>query len=316
MKQTKILITIMALLSSTGAFAGSFFSPDVLPALNSVQEAYASGDYSTMVKGVHDILVNYPNDTLLKENVMKLWAGAKQSNSALPSDWMLPKEMKKMQIYVRHGRSDETNNYSIKVGGTNVSTALMKQMRVVRYSDQTVIIDKNAKIGNIDDTQHQGLGFLYESPRTHTAFETGLYLLSFELTTGTKVDNAWFIIDEDMNATAFPELLTPAVGESFQTGTPTFRWNDFHSPQYKPYESRSTWFAVSTSPQWDVVYSYYETSPTLDQITIGSAVPNSEGVSSLDHGNYTFTLSYTELSGFGEVSMGRMCVTTHSFEVK
>jgi len=318
MKQKNVYLVLFGLLTMHTAFAGSFFSKDADPQLNSTYDAYASGDYLSMVKGIHEVLLKNPNDALIKENVTKLWRQASIQNNSLPADWHLPEGVKQLKISVRHGQSDQ-ETYALKVGGRLKALNLLKQLKVIRYADHSVILDKEAGIGDYSEETSEGeFHYNFDSPRTHDAFQTGLYLLNIELTDGEVLNNAWFVITDDDNSTAFPELLVPSVGQKFETPNPTFRFANFKSPQYKSYETRSTWSAVSRASDWKEVWQYWELAPSIEEYTIGSVIPHVEegSVSKLESGKYYFTLSYNETSRFGDVSIGRMCVTTRAFEVK
>lgn len=320
----RALLSVAAIsgLASPLADATGFFGQDTgNPELTRVSEAYLAGDLGRMAVEIKNALAAQPNDPVVRENVLGLLRKAYETagQNGIPADWHLPDEITKMKITVRTAHKD-LPEYTLKVYGDVTALGVIRQLRVTRFPDQ-VVLDKLAKVGEFEDSVDsldKTLEYNYESPKSHQPVPTGLYLLHIELASG-KATEGWFIVDDDMNATATPDVAAPAVGETFATGNPTFRWTNFQSPQYKPYEMRALWMGVSTSEppayDWNKKWELYERNPTVQEATVG-VTAEGQGVSKLENGRYLVVIDYHERKRFGDVLIGRDCATSRQFTVK
>jgi hypothetical protein len=300
--------------------AGEFFSQEH-STLGKVHSAYLARDFRKMAVAMKDALMAQPDDPQVKENVLRLYKKAYevQGQNGVPADWQLPDEITKMRITVRRIQKD-LPEFSLKVSGNTIQAKIIKQLQVIHYPDQ-IVLDKRSAIGewkegpgkNSVDFEYQ-----FQGRKSRQQVATGLYLLKVELTNGKSVDG-WFLVDDDMNASTTPEVSSPAVGETFTTGNPKFIWVDFRSPEYKPYEHRSVWIGVSRAEppnyDWDKKWQLWVDSPTLQQTTVGPT-SGGTGVSKLENGRYVFVINYGERRRFGDVMIGRDCMTNRTFIVQ
>lgn len=315
----KLAIALSILSISSIALASNFLNQDTtVPALNKASAAYLAGDFKKMTVEIKNVFLAQPNDPLIKENAFELLNKAYQVSGerGIETDWHLPSEITNMKISVRRDQND-VPKYALTIYGNLTASGMIKQLRVTHFPDQ-VIMDKLAGIGDFSDEEDAKTpGFFYVGNNNHEPIPTGLYLLRVELINGKVVDG-WFLIDEDMNATANPDVTAPAMGQVFQTGNPTFRWLNFQTPQYKPYETRSVWIGVSkvtSSDHNDQKWILHQNSPILQEATIGSTV-DGIGVRKLDDGRYFFQIKYHERKRFGDVLIGRDAMTTRAFSVR
>ena len=95
-------------------------------------------------------------------------------------------------------------------------------------------------------------------------------------------------------------------------GTPTFRWNDFRSPEHQLWESRTTGLLVF-DPQWNVQWSAWFDDGAAREITVGDK--DGEGPSSLKPGRYEAVLNIQERRKFGRLSVGRSSAASVWFDV-
>lgn len=292
-------------------------STNTPPHVNEVHRAYLSKDFLTMTTEIKNALLASPNDPTVQQNVFDVYkqAASMQGEAGLPVDWHIPSEIKKMKIV---SRRYDGPAYALKVQGNLINNASIEQLRVVHYSDQSVLIDKQAGIGGWmqrQSTHTHDVEYWSESHQSSSPLATGLYLINVALKDGKTVDG-WFLIDDEMNPTKNPDVAIPSVGEEFQTGNPTFQWTDFRSPQYKSFEERSLWIGIydGGSTKNETIWTLFITSPSLQQATIGGNTGS--GVNVLDGGQYKFGLGYAELRHFGDILLGRECTTGRMFSVQ
>ena len=129
------------------AFAAPLIgSENAPPHVNEVHRAYMAKDFLTMTTEIKNALLASPNDPTVLQNVFDVYkqAASLQGAAGLQVDWHIPTEIKKMKIV---SRSYEGPTYALKVQGNLIDNASIVQLRVVHYSDQSVLIDKQAGIG-------------------------------------------------------------------------------------------------------------------------------------------------------------------------
>jgi hypothetical protein len=266
-------------------------------------------------------LMANPSDPIVRDNVLGLYSQAYTilKSHQLTPDWHLPGEIRDMNITVRRSFNNE-DKFSIVVRGTTRQPKVIKQFQISHYPDQ-VMIDKAMGLGEWEENQESGkYSFGIESKVSPQKLETGLYTLNIELENGAKTQG-WFLVDEDMTASTSPIVQSPARGETFNTGNPTFHWSNYVSPQYKPYERRWFWSGVSKveAPQynWEEKWKIYQENPTIHQATLGvNGNFDSPDDHKLEAGNYSVTFNYKEFKTFGDIEVGRASNTVRNFTVK
>ena len=323
MKNAARIMTVIAVALTVFeglASAGDFFGKDN-GALAQAQAAYLRGDLVKMTSEMKAALMAQPTDPVVRENVLALLKKTYESRcgQGVPADWRLPDEIGKMKISVRRKEKD-TSEYALKVFGNNARLHLIKQLRVTRYPDQ-VVLDKQAGIGEWSEEagkNGEDPEYTLQGRKSRQPVPAGLYLLRIELTNG-KATDGWFLIDDELNSSATPDVATPAIGETFQTGNPTFRWTDFRSPQYRACERRSVWLGVSRAEppnyDWDEKWSFWADAPSFEDISVGSS-SNGTSIGKLDAGRYIFVIDFHERRWFGDIQIGRDSVTTRPFSVR
>lgn len=289
--------------------------------LEKVHSAYLAKDFSRMVGEIKNTFETANPDPLVQSNLLALLRKAYdlQGTSGLPVDWQLPEEILRMRVGVRRGGS-EIPEYQLKIYGQIKEPGVIKQLKVRRFPNQ-VLADKMAGIGyweEIPEDDGKTIHFDLNSNNSRQPIPGGLYLLDLELNNGKTVAG-WFLLEDDSNATASPNVLVPAVGETFHTGTPTFRWDDFRSPQYRPTESRVVWMAINLAnppdDKYDPKWEFYSESPSLTNITVGLP-PNGPSGPGLANGRYKFTIKYMERRRFGDLLISREAATSRFFAIE
>jgi hypothetical protein len=126
---------------------------------------------------------------------------------------------------------------------------------------------------------------------------------------GTR-SSGWFVLN-DMAASASPVVRAPAVGETVDTPTPEIQWDDFRTPEYKPYEARVLALAVvplkGLDTSWKPVFDLYEPDPTRTHATVAPALAD---------GKYWVMVTYQEQRRFGDLKLRRCARTGRYFYVK
>ena len=103
------------------------------------------------------------------------------------------------------------------------------------------------------------------------------------------------------------------------TATPSFRWEHFQSPEYKPCERRRLVMHVTSLPQTDGLrpaVSLFKADPYLTSIAVGEDDPDLIGAKTLENGTYWFTLDYREEYKVGPLKMRRQMRTARDFSVR
>ncbi len=317
MKSTQ-LIPLLFLLPATAGALG--LAADPSSPLETAQKAYLERDYATMSTAMRKALESPRTGPVERENLFGLLAATYQARGyeGIPADWKLPPEITKMKIVVNRILRD-LPRYSFRVQGETAAIGTIRQLRVTRYPDQ-VVLDRKAGLGEWEERLNEDGDAEYElcGARTQAPVAAGLYLLRIELASGSAVDG-WFILDPEVNSTESPALSSPSYGQQFTTTRPMFSWADFRSPQYKPFERRTVWMAVTRADppayDWDVHWSFYADAPTLTDITVGAA-PGEHLAKPLTTGNYAFYLNYQERRRFGDLILVRASAALHPFSIR
>ncbi len=302
----KRITTIIAITIAAPAFAGGWFSDD---SLGRAHHAYLKGDFKTMTAEVRETLKG--NDPTASKNAIELVEKAYETSGGnLPCDWKLPPGVKAMRIALKHHHRPERDDFALKISGA-APHGLIKNLRLTRYPD-TVMLDKATSLGEWaeEDDLEDGPEYSLDGPRGNEPAAEGLYLVDIELASGS-VTHGWFILS-GMLSSETPSVAVPSVGQSFSTVNPTLRWQNFRSPEYRPFERRGLWLGVAQmdppSFQWKLAWSKWLADPELTEITVGPKA--------LDKGRYFFYVAYSEKRGFGDLRLGRESVTVTPFTVR
>lgn len=310
---TRNLLVIGLFLLGAHAYAAT--------ATNSISEAhkaYLERDFGEMTKQMKAALMEAPGDQVILENVLGLYSKAfdLMGDKGLPTDWYLPDEISHFRVSVRV-RENTRRHYSIGVGGHLQEAGLISQLQLIQYPDR-IILDKTAGIGNWEETNPKEPEFNFRAEGSRRPVESGLYLLKVELTNGKRVDG-WFIVDPNLNSSDAPVVHSPKDQQVFITDQPTFRWQDFRSPENRGYETRGLWIGVSRSepPQyeWQELWYLWQRPIVITEATIGKS-HDGVGVEALENGNYVFVVNFIERKKFGDIYLSRDSQTQKNFKVK
>lgn len=314
------LIKLKSLIA-VGAMASALASASPFTSLDKAHEAYLKGDVSLMARHLRDTLTQNPPESV-KRNALQLLesAYAKYPDRKIETDWQLPTEVRKLKFTQRRATHGDHSDYALKIAGNTAERNVIKQIQVVKYPNK-VVLDKQAQLGEWEETleenPQEGIYFELDGPSLEVPAAEGLYLVHLETNNGSKVDG-WFILS-DLASSKSPAVQVPAPNEIFTTGNPTFRYEDFVSPEYKETEWRSGWFAVikmeAPHYNWTPVWTVFTMDLPRTHLTIGKE-EDAVGVSSLVSGNYRFYAAYKEQRKFGPMQLGRQSVSSVPFKVR
>jgi hypothetical protein len=316
--KTKMLL-LGALALSQLATAGSWFADGTeTKPLNKAHAAFLKHDYRQLALQVKAVFMDEGSDEAAKRNSLELLERAyESSHGSIPVDWKLPSGISSLKVTLRRSQGPKAEAFALKIGGNAATKNSLKQVQLVRYPNQ-VVLDKGKQLGEWTEQEEPGDGIYFEldGPRTSEPAAEGLYLINLETTAG-QVTSGWFILS-NMLSSDTPVLRTPVPGQLFTTRTPTMRWDDFKSPEYKNYEWRGLWAAVvkdDGSADWSEIWHMDEHNPVTTEVSIGAS-PEGQGVSKLEDGKYRFYVSYKENRRFGPLRLGRQSVSFAPFQVK
>lgn len=314
----KKMFTIL-FLYQTLVHAGPFQAPVQTPSLFAkAQQAYLEGDLQLALNTLKPAYTEAANDTNIQKNILQLYKKITSSPEAskINVGWTLPQEIPTMRITVLR-RLDKTITYQLLVAGDMNALDELKSFQLLRYPD-TMILDKEKKIGRFDDHQKNGSPeFDYRSSSSPFTVTSGLYLLHFKTKSGSDV-SGWFMLDDDANSTAQPELFGLDGNPTLNNGSPKISWPDFVSPQYKKeIENRGLNIWVG-NVKGEGFWSYWTHDITQKEAIIGSEVESESGWSKgpLENGDYYVLFSFYETRKFGPLKIHRRSATVKYFTVK
>lgn len=297
----------------------AWFSGQSTP-LRRAHESFLGGRFQAMAAHLKEVFEDSSSDDVTRRNALELLhkAYAAKNGGSIPVDWKLPKEIEDMKINVRHARKPERDTYVLKASGTGSDKGIVAQIQIVQYPDR-IVLDKEAGLGEWTESYDPEDGHYFELDGDSQAEPPaeGLYLLNLRLRDG-RVTKGWFILS-DLVSSETPTVRTPAVGEQFSTRNPTFRWLDFHSPEFQSHERRTLWVGISAPKPPDFTYnevwSRYEANPATTETTIG-VDPLGKGLKELPDGRYVTHIGYKEIRRFGDLRLARQSMTILPFSVR
>lgn len=263
--------------------------------LLTAHRAYQSGDLKEMTTQVKRSFQANPGNEVLAENAFNLLEASYSlvpGREGLPCDFDIPKVIKKIKISVRNGGTDAHTYRGLGLSLRSFEKGLVEQIQIIRHADGLVVMDKQDGVGFYEeefDKEDNQMYYEIYSEEGPSIVKGGLYMLNIALTSGEKV-NGWFLVNKDMNSTDLPVVHSPKHKEIVPTQGYEFSFDNFISPEYKDYESRTLWSAITKLPhsgtdQKKRVWSTWMPNPQVTKF-----VPNI----TLEKGTYRFSLVYQE----------------------
>jgi hypothetical protein len=232
-----------------------------------------------------------------------------QKGPIVPLDWALPDDI---QYFVfntmRHYNPvKDRTEFDFGIFGILNQPGSIEQVQVIRYPNE-VVLDRQAGIGDWTeghlDTSEPIIQFGAESQPVGQ--KEGLYLLNVKAR-GKPMVNGWFVLSRT-TASASVVVRSPSPGEVYRTGAPTFRWSDFKSPEFKPFNQRKRMLGI----HWrgaGIHEGLWHTSEVYPNSS------ESDRVNGLENGSYAFKAQFEERWFFGSLLIGRGATTEIPFSV-
>ena len=289
-------------------------------ALHAAHTAYLAGDLKTTVAQVREVLADPNSGEAVRENAIGLIDAAYAVRGGrLPARWSLPVGVTRLRV--AHVRKEEPNKvrYGLEIGGVSQEAETVEQVRLVRASDGVVICDRRAGVGQWTvDAEEDGSGWWFEVEglTQREPARDGLYYV--DLTVGG-VETHGFIVLSGLTSTASPVMSAPAAPATVSARNPQVAFEDFRSPESRPWERRSMGvFVVRLAPGsargWVKTWSLWTADMGRTAVTIGEEDGGTPRVGLTD-GDYWVGLTFNERRRFGPVVLVRSSRTSRPFRV-
>jgi len=294
--------------------------PEVTPAALAVaHDAYLDNDFRAMSVAIKHTFLDPAASALSKRNALDLLQKAYEvGRGRVPADWHLPRALKRVKVNQIRKEEPEKLTFELQIAGNCAKEDVPVQIRLVQAPDK-VLLDRKAGIGVWTvETDDEGVYFEIEGNESARPAPDGLYFLDIEMPDG-EVSHGWFMMS-DMVSSDTPRVHSPKPGAILNTSNPTVTWDDFQSPQYKPYERRSlgVWVVaidMSQTPPWSVAWSLWSGKADITTTTVG-ADPKGDRQVQLPDGNYWVGVNYGERRRFGDIVLVRKSRTSRPFSVR
>lgn len=308
------VFVISGLLSILAFSAMAFVGPN--DQLSHVKKAYLQRDFSKMALAIKSELFTDPNSPN-KDEMLNLYAKAREvaGLDGIMADWSLPEEVTKMKIRVRRVQNEGVR-FNLSVSGEVKDVGVIDQLKVWQHGGK-IFLDKHQGVGEWNEggkgTKPDKIEYGFRSNKSNQEIQSGLYLLTMTLKNGKSVDG-WFILTPDLNASRSPTLQQPRYGQVYKTNKPSFNFENYYSPEYKPHELRALWMGISDE-KWETdIWDFWERSPRRNSVNLDDE--KAEGKKELSPGNYNFTFLMTEENKFGDIWIGRSAIVHRPFTVE
>lgn len=302
------------------AFILAWFSASGGPpqtALEAAHLAFLDRDYPHMTEAIRTVLADPATDAVTRQNVLGLLARAyEDADGRLPADWTPPEGVTNLRLSQLRRQEPDDVSFKVELMGDVAERDTLTQVRLVRHPDD-VVLDRQLKRGDweVDLDDDGTLTFSLERDRVEPLQE-GLYLIELERKDGRRT-TGWTIVS-DLASTASPRVDSPAIGQTFTTGNPELRWEDFRSPQAKPFEVHKLHvYVVKLTPQapgWDLRWGLYLDNPLVHDAVVGKTA-SAHGVAALEPGMYWLGVTYLDQRSLGPVRLRRGSRTARQFHV-
>jgi hypothetical protein len=285
---------------------------DVAPAHLSLLQ----GDFMGMARAIKAALMRHPDDAAIREDLLDLMDQAFAFGAGrVPADWKLPEEITSFQVGLkrRSGEDPARASHYLFVEYDTPRPDLVERVQVIRYPDEVLIDAKGghgARVGRATGLGRSGLrGYVLGSEGREEPLPDGLYLLNIKIGDKPAVEG-WFTLHAA--ASSAPEIESPARNQVFRTPAPTFRWQAYRSPEFRPFEERKLLLRLfeGRGGWYEAAWNDYAPTPEQGSFTLG------EGTSpKLAPGSYSIQLMFEERRRFGDLVIARESARHLGFEI-
>ena len=275
--------------------------------LDAAHEAYLNGDFIAMSERIRDVLLDPDSNELVKENAYALLDKAYESNKGnLPSRFKLPEGYQGVQYGALRGMTKNGPFYQVFSRGRARDASHLVGLTVKRLPDE-VLLDKQTKKGDFDlrDDEAGYKDFVLQL-KVPALPGDGVFTIRLELDDGT-VSEGWFI-GHNLEASACPEIKSPAPTATLADPNPLVTWVPFRTPQFAAFEHRTLVVGVSKADDEGNDWYFWTDKPgDLGAVRIGAHPGILE--KKLDAGDYWLSVGAHELRNFGPIRVQRVAST-------
>ncbi len=315
----KVLITGLLLVIGLNANAQFSGNPAVQSPVNAIQEAVLQQKYDVALNLIKAGLQASANQT---ENLKMIAIYSKLLNlgrfKKADLGWVLPPGISDIRIRVARIHQNGSVIFKLGMSGQLAKPDTLDNLVVTKYPN-IVVLDKNKKIGSIEiEPSEGGFNFSINSSRSQLPVPSGYYQVTMTSKDGEKGEG-WFVLDEQMNASANPYFNNLSDGQVLN-GYPSFSWNSFKTPEYRQSEWRGNYLSIGkldSDSNWTDSFGYWdEDGSEMTSVTVGTT-PVSEGKVTLplENGNYLSILGYNEVKKIGLIKFVRRVEVRSRFSV-
>lgn len=295
-------------------------SPTVRQDVERVHLAWLEGDSLELVRAVRDVLLEEDSSPAERQNVLEVLERAwEDAEGHLPADWTLPDAV--ADLHFRQIRVEEVDGirHQVVLAGRLRDADAVSRAVLLRADDGAIVLDSQREPGGLHvDEPAPGDPLRYfevEGPELSEPPSPGVYLWRLTLSSGEEREG-WFIAHAS-SSTASPQVWAPGEGEVVTSRQPHAAWEDFRSPEHRPYEARTLGlYLVQRTGRGEFAARWSswsgEAGGTHDAV-LGSATDGP--AVELDDGAYWLAVTYGERRSFGPLQLVRASRTLRHFRV-
>lgn len=312
------LITVILVAANANAQWAA--SPAIQSPVNGIQQAVLEKKYDQALSLIMNSL-QLPNlSEMERSRIASIYSNLANYGKLknLNLGWVLPQGISNIRIRVARIHQQGTVVFKLGMSGQLDREDQLDSLVVTKYPN-IVVLDKNKKIGTIEfEKNEDGINFSMNSSRSQLPVPSGYYRLTMTNKLGEKGEG-WFVLDDQMNASAAPSFTNLADGQVVN-GTPLFTWNSFTSPEYRASEWRGNYLSIGkldADSNWSDALGYWSDDDTeMTSVEVGKTTPK-EGHAEvpLQNGNYLVVLGYNEVKRIGDVKFVRRIEVRNRFTV-
>jgi len=269
------------------------------------------GDIDRALKKIKATFDSHRNDRSVTENGFGLLKQILHEGTPVnPPETKLPGELSSLKISVKRELLDGEIRFSFNMKAGQRTAAKVTHAKLAYFNGE-VLLDSKTGLGKVTTEIEENPTFRIARHDLPSPPPEGPVEIFITFDNGHKW-HGWAPL-VDMVASTSPVILYPAPNQNIPSGTPTLRWRDFTSPEYRPgIEKRGFWAAIyddAFKPWTDLVTKDSWHSDGLPMITVPAE-------KELPNGNYGFTVHYTEGRRFGDIKLNRFSAAYRRFNVQ
>lgn len=313
-----ILLCLLSLACEPTLPADALPPEEARAALAEVHAAYLARDYPNLARRSRALLETPQLAAGTLHNALAVLDRAQEvTRGKLPADWRMPEPLRDVRVQLLRIESPDGTVFQLLVGGSSPAEDTVRQVSVTDAAGHA-LLDRRAGVGEWQAEPEEGRYYWeLEGPELSAAPAEGYYALRFELADGRQTVG-WFPMSR-LRASESPRIVAPAPEQVVASPTPELMWDDFRSPEYRPFEARSTGLWVtridpSATPRWRRAWSVWRPDAQLTRAVVG-AEPGGSPQGELPPGDYWLSVTYGERWFFGELQLIRASRTSRPFRV-